>query len=386
MKGIAGRLLRVVSTFVPKRDLVLFVSLDGYAGNGRVFYEAVVRTGFADEAMWLSLDKDQERSLARWSVPSASMFSLRGIWLLMRARWLVSTHGGLGRFKALRGQHYVNLWHSLPQKNSGYLLSGEDGAQLRETVQRCDVMPSSSPLSRALTASRFHVRADRVFVTGLPRNDSLVDGERSRGRLMEYLGSDDFDRVVLYSPTHRQNLGGPIESTWTFDRFCDEYLVGELVAELKRLRILLLIKLHPFDERRGAADGAVLPPNVGLLTERQLAERGVDLYELLGGFDALWTDYSSIAVDYLLTGRPVFYFVDDADEYSENRGIILGDSDLLVPGPKIRGVASLLEAIRQWFADPGFYQEERDTYSRLVHTAQPPYSENLLDVMKSLRR
>jgi CDP-glycerol glycerophosphotransferase len=237
-----------------------------------------------------------------------------------------------------------------------------------------------------LIASRFHVRADRVFVTGLPRNDPLVDTAQSRARLVDFLGEADFDRAVLYCPTHRQNPGGPLESSWTFDRFCDEYLVADLIEELRRRRILLVIKLHPFDELRGATRTGEFPPNVRLLTGSELAERDVEFYEILGGFDALWTDYSSIAADYLLTGRPVFYFVDDLDEYFETRGVMLGDFDLLAPGPRIHGVASLLRAIESWCADPGYYQEERDRYSRLMHTAPAPFSENLLSVLEGMKR
>src|SRR5690606_8451845 len=46
-----------------------------------------------------------------------------------------------------------------------------------------------------------------------------------------------------------------------------------------------------------------------------------DITPLLGAFDAVITDYSSIALDFSLLGRPIVWFAPDLDRYTASRGL-----------------------------------------------------------------
>ena len=48
--------------------------------------------------------------------------------------------------------------------------------------------------------------------------------------------------------------------------------------------------------------------------------------------DALITDYSSIAVDYLLLDKPIAFTLDDYEEYKQLRGFVFKDALAYMPG------------------------------------------------------
>ena len=54
---------------------------------------------------------------------------------------------------------------------------------------------------------------------------------------------------------------------------------------------------------------------------------------VLGIFDLLVTDYSSIYIDYLLTEKPIVFLPYDKEQYLEGRGMNFG-YDEVTPGPK----------------------------------------------------
>jgi len=53
-----------------------------------------------------------------------------------------------------------------------------------------------------------------------------------------------------------------------------------------------------------------------------LEKKQIKLYELIGISDGLLSDYSSVAVDYLLLDRPLGYVLADYNIYKEKRGFV----------------------------------------------------------------
>jgi CDP-glycerol glycerophosphotransferase len=68
--------------------------------------------------------------------------------------------------------------------------------------------------------------------------------------------------------------------------------------------------------------------------------------ELLLAADVLVTDYSSVAVDFANTGRPMLFYTYDLDAYQDEiRGFYL-DFPATVPGPLLRTGDELADALR----------------------------------------
>ncbi len=84
----------------------------------------------------------------------------------------------------------------------------------------------------------------------------------------------------------------------------------------------ILIKVHPFlyeQARKFEEVQNILVPDF------------VDTNDLLSSIDILVTDYSSIFFDFLVTDKPILFYVWDYDNYNEERGRSLADDEL--PGP-----------------------------------------------------
>ena len=77
----------------------------------------------------------------------------------------------------------------------------------------------------------------------------------------------------------------------------------------------LLIKKHPvqsawnLDEKRYR--------NIRFVTQDMLDRERIQLYELISAGDGLISDYSSVAVDYMLLDRPLAYVLVDLEEYKK---------------------------------------------------------------------
>ena len=56
-----------------------------------------------------------------------------------------------------------------------------------------------------------------------------------------------------------------------------------------------------------------------------MEKKQIKLYELIGISDGLLSDYSSVAVDYLLLDRPLGYVLADYNIYKEKRGFVFED-------------------------------------------------------------
>ena len=70
-------------------------------------------------------------------------------------------------------------------------------------------------------------------------------------------------------------------------------------------------------------------------------EFNCQLYPFLGSCDYLLTDYSSVFIDFDITGKPIGFVMDDIDEYRNTRGLYFDDLESVLPGPVIRDYDSL---------------------------------------------
>jgi len=153
-------------------------------------------------------------------------------------------------------------------------------------------------------AEAFGVDEARVVPIGLPRVDYLLEhnekehalaDSESLSRLVEQnpeLVSDD-TRKILYAPTFRDT------STLGF----------QLVAgHFSDTRYTLVVKPHDLDSSFRHS------PNIVDAT-------GVSVLALLPLADVVITDYSAVAFEAAVIGKPVYFFVPDIDEYEERQGL-----------------------------------------------------------------
>lgn len=318
--------------FVPRdRDRWAFGSGIG-VGEGAL---AVARALRADDPetriAWLVTGEIETAAAEAEGFDAVQKQGWAGFWATLRAGQIVVTHGlgDVNRFGIFGGQ-VVNLIHGAPLKklhlDSAVTTQMSGPAPLRAILRRmyaAGTKQIAMYVAGSVTAaerlrSAYRVDPGRVRVLGDPRDDvlcaqaadpRLADDARAKVRELLGLPTDEpgiREPFVLYAPTWRDGEADPAQPS------AEE--AAQIATALEALGARLLVRSHPLGA--GAYEG--------LLGERVQffgGDLARDITPLLGAFDVVITDYSSIAIDFSLLGRPIVWFAPDLEHYTATRGL-----------------------------------------------------------------
>ncbi len=195
-----------------------------------------------------------------------------------------------------------------------------------------DYAIANSPAQIRQAIACYNVRVDQQSITGFPRNDCLFDPPVD--------ASDDPDvrwmrsqrnaghPVFLYLPTFRDDASHFDDPMPMLDELC------------AKLDIRLVIKPHFVDEQRRNGKEHSAWKHI------HVARADGYLNRLFPESDGLISDYSSVTYDYILTGKPVVFYVPDLDDYLTHSRTLFYDFNDVSPGPKARNPAELEKALR----------------------------------------
>lgn len=346
--GCINFVLSLINKIIPKQKKILFNSFPDIDGNALALYEYIItqRLDITSEykLIWtvknISENKAQEILFARCPIYKHRVVmkkSLCGIWTFLCSEFVISTHSYFRGVRYAKNQKDINLWHGMPLKKIGRLLETGHSSNLEDEAEMTIV---TSPVFRKVMADAFGISEEKVFVTGLPRNDALL----KESHISEVLDIDKADKIIFWLPTYRNSCIGEIRIDGKTDGFgVTEVLLqhfDELNNILKKNNYILLIKPHPMDEINKMSFPQ--SPNIHVIKNDDLAERNIQLYELLSGCDILITDYSSVYIDYLITGKPIAFVCEDISEYGSSRGFCFENPLDYMPGEKIYDINGLI--------------------------------------------
>ena len=239
-------------------------------------------------------------------------------------------------------QVYINTWHGIPLKTLGY--DTPDGKySVRNTVRnflQADYIISPCRFTTGIFLDSYKLRGiyeGKITECGHPRGDLILHTDRDyivdklarRGTVI-----DDGKKIILYAPTWK-GVGGDVDKAENdiarYDEFCD-YLNHHIDTE----KYQILIKPHPAVYKQLSRE------------EREsgrYVSQCVDTDELLSITDVLVSDYSSLFFDFLITDRPVIFYIPDTDRYMEQRGVYFGIEEL--PGPCSRDMGDIAAWINE---------------------------------------
>jgi CDP-glycerol glycerophosphotransferase len=328
----------LASMIVPRRSNHWVFGCGSGVGEGALalFLEAR-RENPALTLTWLARNLRDDADAARLGIPTARLTSWRGFWLTLRAEVLVVTHGfgDVNRF-GTRGGFIVQLWHGIPLKlihldspatvrspilPNSRVVQTALRALYRGAARSIRLFPAASQTAAARLRTAFALPADRVVVTGDPRDDVLSLGtadDRSaaaRSLLATRLGARlgrttlaTHPRILMHAPTWRDGAVDPVIPT------ADEWLqIGDY---LDRADAILVLRPHPLSVGDYGA-GPLASDRIVLLG----SDLQPDITPILPAITTLITDFSSIAYDYALTGGEILYLAPDTARYSASRGL-----------------------------------------------------------------
>lgn len=235
------------------------------------------------------------------------------------------------------------LWHGIPLKRieadvATSRLRSERPREIRGASQESApdlLLSSTSQVTRDCFIHAFGVPEERCWELGYPRNDHLLTAPREPHPAL-LATTAELDRLK-----HADLVVG-LFLTWRDGKAVDivkPLLVDQLALICAQHGATLAYKAHY----------NVAPVDVDASRCVQLP-RDADLHAYLGLCDILITDYSSIALDFLLLARPTIYFMPDLERYASKRGFYF--DPLTLPGTIARDPASLLEGLRRLLTAP----------------------------------
>lgn len=282
-----------------------------------------------------------------------------GQFYLLRARHIFLKHGvGANIGAALSKEHHGlhNLWHGIPLKRIGYAsLYLQEALDIVEKENRMlsSVICASKIDQLAMTAAYYPLTINDIWMTGLPRHDLILMAEEDLptdmiAQLAQLRTQLAGRKLVMFAPTFR------LDQENGYYSFSDEE-VAQLSELLHDNNAVIGVREHMADKKRqystqlSGPDYIELPDTLFPHVEILMRETA-----------ALVTDYSSVFIDFLITGRPVISFAYDYDNYVNSERGTFYDLDWCFPGEITMDFKSLYSAIADSFA--GMTDSQRLNY------------------------
>lgn len=295
-----------------------------------------------EKVYWLSSSEQEIKMLQNMGLPVVRFPSLKGFWLVLRAKFSFHHYGTdqINRFLQM-GSVQLDFWHGTPLKKIRYDVVGVPNVKhniLKDWLEKdgMEYVASTSPylseqvLMRAFAASREQMLEfgyPRMDVMGLSKEENMAFCLKYSPELLLYIEkAQEYSKVFLYMPTYRDDDPDYIEKAGI-----DFFLMSE---KLKEIDGILFLKLHP------------LTRNSAVETYDNIMQisNDVDIYPFLIHTDYLITDYSSIFFDYLVLDKEIIFIPFDYDNYVKNRQLYY-DYNKITPGIKYRNFHELISGL-----------------------------------------
>lgn len=292
----------------------------------------------------------------------------KNIATIARAKYLLIDHNTgtvffWGIFQYLSRLKIIQLWHGTGFKQIVFLDDKSKPKGLISLIRYYDKLLRCKKYSCILASSEEDkarkigsFKNENVFVTGNPKNDIFFDCaiSRSNNYILQELGSYGYNRIILYAPTYRDDkVLQPFSSDFWY--------------RLNRNMIdnddIFIIKKHPYDE------SFTVPVNHERIID--ISEKCSDIQKIMVGADLLITDYSNVAVDFVLTSKPMLFYTFDYDQYIKTCRSFYYDLKQTLPGPFVDCESQLIEYIKDlsWFFEEG-YQLKYAAFKNRFHYYQ----------------
>lgn len=293
--------------------------------------------------------------------------------------WFTSTAPPLYGVGFRKKYRIYNLWHGIPLKTIG--MEQKNLSSITRAYYRyffadnyTGVLTTSHHLTSLMSRS-FLVEPERIRIWGQPRCDCLFKKTDAWEIFRDIFGKTEsavpaFENAILYAPTFRDHGETRLFPFPEFEE--NEDGREQLEAFLEKHQLFLCIRMHLYDDT-----------SYGWLTEMDRSgsrirflneDRAEDVMEVLGCFDLLITDYSSIYLDFLLTDRPIVFLPYDRSEYLADRGLNF-DYDQMTPGPKPESFAEFCCWLDSLTTGEDPWKEERLRVKRFFYETDGPCCE-----------
>lgn len=378
LRKFLAKLIRLFTKIDPR--IIVFTSKPDYADNSRALSDFLVSQNRGYRIYW----KVNDANAFRKKYPNedvlfmddAGLRKYFNLYVYLRASFVLTTHS-LSFYSGLKrpGQHIINLWHGCSYK---------DRVNKKNRVGNPDIDKYlvAGPLFVKTKSYFFCCPKEKILALGYPRYDWLLEKTVAAKKMYEDLRGE-CEKLVIWMPTFRNAKNGsyhklteylsqfPLihqESDWeAIDQICQKH------------RVKLIIKLH-VNQKDYPVDWG-LYSNIEKIDESCFERYGTQMYSFLAVTDGLISDYSSVAVDYMIVDKPIAFVLDDFNLYKDARGFVVDEPRDYMPGHHVYEMEDFELFISDIVSGNDINKPQRDrSFDTLVHRSK----HYCLDISKAI--
>lgn len=293
---------------------------------------------------------------------------------LSKSKYLINNTTFPSFFTKKSNQVYINTWHGIPLKKLGIdMTEGRlDNTNVFRNLLHTDYIISANNFLTDIFLRGCQLRglySGKIIEEGYPRNDITIITERDYiyNKLNKYgVKVDESKKVILYAPTWKgNNISKPI---YNLEEIIDFKNILEENIDCNIYQVFIKPHQAVYNKFKNELDVDFIIPAM------------IDANEILSITDILISDYSSIYFDFLITNRPVLFYIPDVEEYKLYRGLYFSLDDL--PGPYTKELCD----IYNWINNIDYvFEINKEKYLKVRNWTFPYYgsdvSKRVIDVV-----
>lgn len=206
---------------------------------------------------------------------------------------------------------------------------------------------------------------------GFPRNDVLLNKHTNLRNEIEKQIGFKINHLITYVPTHR-DYENPGREFYSPDQVKTRSIWGNVSNDelnalenfLEESGTVIIAKAHAI---QAAQVSNVKKENSKciLFFDDLIKKINTSLYPILSISDAIISDYTSTAYDFLYTGRPIIYYFFDIDAYRAARGFFIEPIESICAGHLTYNINELIEAIKDVINGNDPYKAKREVLQQI---------------------
>lgn len=371
IKFFIKNIIRVICTctifniFLLKKDRYIFGQRDHL--NKELFmhnskYLFLYLNSIKKDCVWFTNDIHMQKEFKKRGLKAVKRYSLKGIFYALTSRyWIADFETFTSSISNFLPQNNIriNLWHGIPLKKIGYdapvcsYYSLNKFEKIIYKLMRAEYnyYIAAGNFDAKNLSTAFDIPQIKLKQLGNPRLDAIYNDISHSEIFME----EDYEnikniknsgkKIIIYMPTYRN-------SNFNLTQWLESPNLKNILHERN---ITLICKLHPADMNN---------INIESSDEIFIMNSASDVYPILKFTDALITDYSSIAFDYLLTGNPIIFYPMDLDDYKQSCGDFYMPYEDFAVGKIAINETELIESIIEFDNNIDNYKQQRESLKK----------------------
>lgn len=348
---VVMRISKIIYRNCRLKNTIIIESHNDFDSNGGAFYDFLINHGYNNKyrIVWLLRNKkpkDLPSNVKGYNIFRPNLFKA---YYICSAKYLISCHVITEKVKEEQKSFYLTHGAFSLKAFKGNLILPES----------LDYYLCPSEFVAPIHASQYMLEYPnkKQLILGYPVHDVFYNNVKGD---LKNITNKRFNKVILWMPTFRAAvdfnrndssaelpMGIPvIENMEAYEK------INKL---LQQHNSLLIIKIHPMQDMTRIKIKSL--SNIIVLDGVSVKKLGVDNYRLMKDSDALISDYSSTAYDFLHLDRPIAYTLDDEKEYKI--GFLVENPKELMAGHIIYSEEDLRLFIMEVIEEKDFYAKQR---------------------------